>query len=205
LAHPRAHVVVEEGVPRLYGPSRQRFERVLRGRDRAVATRLRPGAARALVDQPLAALADRHLDLAGIDGAAIAAEPDTERAVELLDAALVALLPDEPSSAAAQAEEALALLESDRSVTRVGELAARLGVSSRTLQRLFADVVGVPPAEVARRHRLQEAATAATADEPVDWARLAADLGYCDQAHLVRDFTATIGTPPARYAAGGGA
>jgi AraC-like DNA-binding protein len=27
-------------------------------------------------------------------------------------------------------------------------------------------------------------------------------LGYADQAHLTRDFTATIGVPPTRYAAG---
>jgi AraC-like DNA-binding protein len=30
---------------------------------------------------------------------------------------------------------------------------------------------------------------------------LAADLGYADQAHLTRDFTATIGISPTRYAA----
>ena len=36
----------------------------------------------------------------------------------------------------------------------------------------------------------------------VNWAALAADLGYADQAHLTRDFTATIGVPPTRYAAG---
>jgi AraC-like DNA-binding protein len=35
----------------------------------------------------------------------------------------------------------------------------------------------------------------------VDWAALASDLGYADQAHLTRDFTVTIGVPPARYAA----
>jgi AraC-like DNA-binding protein len=33
----------------------------------------------------------------------------------------------------------------------------------------------------------------------VDWAELAAVLGYADQAHLTRDFTAVIGVPPARY------
>jgi AraC-like DNA-binding protein len=37
--------------------------------------------------------------------------------------------------------------------------------------------------------------------EGVDWAALAADLGYADQAHLTRDFTATLGVPPTRYAA----
>ena len=35
----------------------------------------------------------------------------------------------------------------------------------------------------------------------MDWAALASDLGYADQAHLTRDFTVTIGVPPARYAA----
>jgi AraC-like DNA-binding protein len=34
----------------------------------------------------------------------------------------------------------------------------------------------------------------------VDWAAVAVELGYSDQAHLVRDFTAAVGTPPARYA-----
>ncbi len=51
-----------------------------------------------------------------------------------------------------------------------------------------------------RRARLHEAAARADSGEIVDWARLAADLGYADQAHLTRDFTAAIGVPPARYA-----
>jgi hypothetical protein len=36
--------------------------------------------------------------------------------------------------------------------------------------------------------------------EPVDWAALARDPGYAGQAHLTRDFAATIGVPPSRYA-----
>ncbi|MGQ0774748.1 MAG: AraC family transcriptional regulator [Pseudonocardiales bacterium] len=28
---------------------------------------------------------------------------------------------------------------------------------------------------------------------------MAAELGYADQAHLIRDFTATVGTSPAAY------
>jgi AraC-like DNA-binding protein len=50
-----------------------------------------------------------------------------------------------------------------------------------------------------RRARLHEAALRADGGEPVDWAALAADLGYADQAHLTREFTATIGVPPSRY------
>jgi hypothetical protein len=60
---------------------------------------------------------------------------------------------------------------------------------------------GLSPSWVIRRYRLHEAAAHATAGGDVDWARLAISLGYYDQAHLVRDFTATVGTAPARYAA----
>lgn len=38
----------------------------------------------------------------------------------------------------------------------------------------------------------------AEAGQP-DWACLAAELGYCDKAHLVRAFKAAIGTTPAEY------
>src|SRR5205814_5681308 len=84
---------------------------------------------------------------------------------------------------------------------RVGDQAASSGLSVRTLQRLFADYVGVSPKWVMRRARLHDAAERADGGEPVDWAALASDLGYADQAHLTRDFTVTIGVPPARYAA----
>lgn len=205
LAHPAAHIVIEAGETRFYGPARRRFERVLRDEDRAVATRLTPAGARALLQRPVASVADRFVDARplGLDLADAVAGTPLTAAVATLDAALVLRLPDAPDPAARLAAKALERIAADRSLNRVGDLAAALGISSRSLQRLFADYVGVPPAEVARRLRLQEAAAAATSAAPVDWARLAVELGYCDQAHLVRDFTAAIGTPPARYASAG--
>jgi AraC-like DNA-binding protein len=52
---------------------------------------------------------------------------------------------------------------------------------------------------VIQRCRLQDAAARAATAEPVDWALLAGELGFADQAHLTRAFTATIGVPPATY------
>ena len=88
----------------------------------------------------------------------------------------------------------------DPGLRRVDQLSAEAGITARTLQRLFADYVGVSPKWVMRRARLHEAAERADGGEPVDWAELAADLGYADQAHLTRDFTVTIGVSPTRYA-----
>jgi AraC-like DNA-binding protein len=82
----------------------------------------------------------------------------------------------------------------------VDAVAAAAGLSVRTLQRLFAEHVGVSPKTVIRRYRIYEAAERARAGERVDWATLAPELGYSDQAHLVRDFTAAFGMPPERYA-----
>ena len=92
-------------------------------------------------------------------------------------------------------------ITADPGLRRVDQLAAASGMTARSLQRLFADYVGVSPKWVMRRARLHEAAERADSGEPVDWASLAADLGYADQAHLTRDFTATIGISPTRYAA----
>ena len=90
----------------------------------------------------------------------------------------------------------------DPALRRVAQLAEVSGLSERKLQRLFSDYVGVSPKWVMRRARLHEAALRVEADGAgsVDWAALAADLGYADQAHLTRDFTATLGVPPSRYA-----
>jgi AraC-like DNA-binding protein len=93
------------------------------------------------------------------------------------------------------------MITGDPALRRVDQLAEASGQSVRGLQRLFADYVGVSPKWVMRRSRLHEAALRADSGDPVDWAELAIDLGYADQAHLTRDFTATLGVSPTRYAA----
>ncbi|MFF8840393.1 DUF6597 domain-containing transcriptional factor [Streptomyces sp. NPDC015130] len=129
--------------------------------------------------------------------------PDGEHArVAALDAFLLAHGPA-PDRAAELAMELVDLIRTDRGLRRVSRLAAASGLSARSLQRLFAGHVGVGPKWVILRYRIHEALERAestgTAGAP-DWPRLAAELGYSDQAHLVRDFTTTIGVPPTAYA-----
>jgi AraC-like DNA-binding protein len=84
---------------------------------------------------------------------------------------------------------------------RVADVAARHGVSVRTLQRLFRRHVGVSPKWVLQRYRLHEAAERMAAGEATDLASLAQDLGYFDQAHFGNDFRRYVGVPPSAYAA----
>ena len=117
-----------------------------------------------------------------------------------VDALLVARAP-EPDEGFEIVSEAARLTLSDPGVARVEELAARLAVSGRTLQRLFRERVGVTPKWMLKRYRLHAAAERITEGEVGDWAALALDLGYFDQAHFIRDFKAVVGRTPADYAA----
>ena len=67
------------------------------------------------------------------------------------------------------------------------------------MQRLFSEYVGIGPRWVIQRLRLLDAAAAAHAGEPTDWAALAVALGFSDQSHLIRVFTAVVGTAPGAY------
>jgi len=133
-------------------------------------------------------------------GAFEAPDEDDARMAGYAEALLCSVLPEQ-DPVAEQVAMLVSRITDDPGLRRVDELSALSGLAARTLQRLFADYVGVSPKWVMRRARLHEAAERADSGEPVDWAALAADLGYADQAHLTRDFTVTIGVPPSRYAA----
>ncbi|MFF9018363.1 DUF6597 domain-containing transcriptional factor [Streptomyces sp. NPDC014870] len=140
---------------------------------------------------------------AGPASVAAVLDPEGDHArVAALDAFLLAHGPA-PDPQAALATELVRQARTDRSIRRVSQLGRAAGLSSRSLQRLFANHVGVGPKWVILRYRIHEALERAEAAGPEgspDWAALAAELGYSDQAHLVRDFTATVGVPPTAYA-----
>ena len=94
----------------------------------------------------------------------------------------------------------VALAQEDRDIMQAQDLAHVAGSSVRSLHRLFERYVGVGPKWIVRRSRVQEAAERVARGERVRWAVIARDLGYHDQAHLIRDFRAQVGATPAAYA-----
>ncbi|MFI8767747.1 DUF6597 domain-containing transcriptional factor [Streptomyces sp. NPDC053792] len=184
------------------------FTQKLTDAGRVCGVQFRPGGFRPFAPAwPVSDWTGRRVPLAEVfpdeetdDSLAAVLSPDDEHArVAALDAFLLALGPV-PDPAAEQAMELVDLIRSDRTVRKVSGLAAASGLSARSLQRLFAGHVGVGPKWVILRYRIHEALERAEAAGVTDWAGLAAELGYSDQAHLVRDFTATVGVPPTAYA-----
>ncbi len=206
LGHPVVNLVFQHDRANLAGVLRGMTGRELRGRGWALGAMFRPAGFRPLVDAPMSRLTDREVAPGTILGPGAdalhtvlqAADGWTERLQEL-DDFLAQRLPAEPQPS----EETSAIVEhiaADRSLVRVDQVAGFYGIGIRQLQRQFADHVGVSPKWVIQRYRLFDAAEAAARGDAVNWSALAAKLGYADQAHMVRNFTAAVGLPPDRYA-----
>lgn len=205
VPQPRVHLVAEDGRLRVHGVTRHPFARRLVGSGQALGVAFHPAGFRPLLRGSVGALADtvRTADeVLGVDDAPVArrilAGDDPAVMVAALEGWLLALGP-EPDPAASEVRAWVELADADSAVTRVAQLADRVGVSVRTLQRLFAEHVGIGPKWVIQRFRILEAAAAAHTGEVRDWAALAHELGFSDQAHLTRVFTEVVGTPPATY------
>jgi AraC-like DNA-binding protein len=78
----------------------------------------------------------------------------------------------------------------------IDQLALQAGVSGRQLQRRFLREVGIGPKMLSRILRFQEVFRAIESGRD-GWAQVAAECGYYDQAHLIRDCQEFTGKTPA--------
>jgi AraC-like DNA-binding protein len=207
LPHPTVNMVFERGCTAVHGVTTGRFTKVLSGAGFVVATKFRPGAFFPFVQRSMHELTDAtwSLDEAfAIDGAALEREvfglPDDASRIARVEAFLLDRLPLADPNVETVIRVVRAALE-HHEVTRVEALVARVGIPERTLQRLFRRYVGVSAKWVIRRFRMHEAAERVAEGHVIEWAGLAHELGFCDQAHFINDFRAQVGCSPTEYAA----
>lgn len=81
----------------------------------------------------------------------------------------------------------------------VSAVASHLGMLPRTFERRFERQTGLTPKRFSRVRRLQRVVRSADISGTVDWASIAAQHGYADQAHLVHDFRDLTGITPGAY------
>jgi AraC-like DNA-binding protein len=91
--------------------------------------------------------------------------------------------------------EAILMMVQSGGQTSVDRLAADLGISGRQLERRFLNEVGIGPKLLCRILRFQQIFRAVERSDR-NWARIAVDCGYFDQAHLIRDFRQFTGETP---------
>lgn len=90
-----------------------------------------------------------------------------------------------------------ALLDPD--LATVAELAGRMGMTVRSLERLARRAFGFPPKLLMRRQRFLRSLAQYMLDPSLKWLT-ALDWQYHDQSHFVRDFRRFMGMSPSAYA-----
>ena len=165
--------------------------------------RFRPGGASPFVREPLSALTDRACGLDALWGHEAAplwdrlvSASDDRMRLELLSQVLRRRAATTAHDAATSAVIGALVRSAGR--TRIAPLAARAGMTTRRLQRRFAERVGVSPKLLARILRFQRTLLARgdRGSDAADWVRIAVECGYADQSHLIRDYAAFAGETP---------
>jgi AraC-like DNA-binding protein len=83
----------------------------------------------------------------------------------------------------------------------IGSLAREVGWSHKHLITKFRQQVGLTPKTAARLLRFEHVWRRLDDGEPGHWDRIAADGGYADQSHLIRDFRQFTGGSPVEFLA----
>jgi AraC-like DNA-binding protein len=120
--------------------------------------------------------------------------PDGAARARALDDWLGAHLPSIPRPDPAVRRAVRAIIDS-RGERPIADVAAEAGIGARQLQRVFRRAVGLTPKEYARIRRARSSLAALMRGEG-SWAGLAADMGYADQSHLIRELGDLTGFTP---------
>ncbi|WP_084964683.1 helix-turn-helix transcriptional regulator [Thermoactinospora rubra] len=186
------HLVVPDGCvdliwgpqgPHVAGPDTGPMPTPMRPGDSYFGIRFRPGAVGGLLSAPLSDLLDQRVSLD--DLAPDLADLPVEQRLRAVAHRLLQAPPPDPA--------APAIASALRSGGGVAEVAWQLGLSERQLHRRSVAAFGYPPKTLQRIVRFQRALRLARAGVPL--ARVAADSGYADQAHLANDVKRLAGVP----------
>jgi len=168
------------------------------GETNTIGIRLRSWAAGAALNLPASLLTDEILEAHAIAGQLCDSITEAlhRGAGDPLHAVkpLLSLLSKTSKRFEDKAGVAVSRAERDEGQCTVDDLAQDAGVSARQLDRVMLANVGVTPKLFLRMLRFRKAI--ALHDRQESWAQIAAECGYHDQSHMVREFKQFAGGSP---------
>jgi AraC-like DNA-binding protein len=81
----------------------------------------------------------------------------------------------------------------------IGQLAYEVNMSARNLERQFTRQVGISPKAFSCIARFNKAFNLKLKNHKLDWTTIAAECGYFDQMHLIKDFKKFAGNNPTTF------
>lgn len=185
----------------LMGPASDKATVEIDGAADYIGFRFRPGQAPRLADINIAELVNSHADIYEFNGESIqsladrllAASNHAKRQRIMEDAvggSLIAPVPDQ------RCLRASSLLDDHGGQLTVKELANKVGIHVRSLERLFQAALGITPKMMTRLIRLRKAMLHIHEKRFTTLADLAHACGYADQSHMIREFRQLTGRLP---------
>jgi AraC-like DNA-binding protein len=167
---------------------------------------LAPLGAYTLLGLPMDEITGLNVDLTdvlGADGRRLADQlrdtPNWSDRFALVDAALLPRLETGPQPSP-EVGRAWQFLVGTAGAMPISRIARDVGWSHKHLITRFKQQIGLAPKTAARLVRF-DGVWRRINERPMRWERIAADAGYADQAHLIRDFREFTGTTPSSYLA----
>ncbi|EDY84172.1 transcriptional regulator, AraC family protein [Verrucomicrobiia bacterium DG1235] len=199
-------ISLSRGSPRfiLYGVATKRRQLIMEKGTRYAGARLRPGVAlsRGLVDRrPLCDEEVEREEFGGIAAREIRNMFEEGAEVSVVEGILSPILEkvvgidDADSRWVRRATDSII---ASKGSGRIDALATELGVSRRFLELVFKRTLGISPKRFAQITRLGAVANLIR-DREADWAGLAAEFEFSDQAHMSRDVSRMTGYTPRHF------
>lgn len=162
-----------------------------------VGIRFHPAMAGLFLRVPPAELTDRIAPLEGIWGSAgkrltsrLDSAASAAECIELIAAALPV-----PSRSPDPVRLAIEAITAAHGSVDLDFMARQANLSPRQFRRRCFEATGLPAKQLCRVLRFRRASALAARGEP-HWSAIAAETGYFDQAHLIRDFREFTGQTP---------
>ena len=201
---PEGHVFVQ-GI--LQGPRDRACIRDTSTPVSVVGVQFRPAGLAAFVACPVSDLGGLTLDPSELWGHArvhalrerLHAASTAHERLDRLEAFLCAQMARVDAAPQAWVYTALDHLHRARGQMRIDALLSDGGASPRALAQAFRRAVGLSPKRYAQVLRLTSLIDALPRARAVDWAQMAMEAGFADQAHLVHAFRKHTGLTPSQY------
>ena len=169
-----------------------------------ISARFLPEGTGPFINMPATALENKAVPIAEIfaDGAAfeqqIVNAPTNEKRIQLIENFLLSKL-IEPHTIDAITRSCVEAIFQSRGQIGVVELAGKMKINRRHMERKFTTLIGMSPKQLARVARLQSTLKMLEQKKFISLTSLAYENGYYDQAHFIKDFKDFTGQSPKSF------